>query len=322
MRPGARALAPLLVAAASCVAAAPACAQSRIQADVDTTLVTVGDRITMTVAVDHPAGTRVVWPDSLRLAPFEVLDATVGPARTTGDRSVTVARLSLAAFELGELEIPPIEVSVVGAEGGEPETLATDRFGIEVVTVGADDTGDIRDIRGPLWIPVSLLRVGLAGLLLLLPALLAFVLYRRFRAGRGDAAPAPRAAPPRPAHELALEALAALEASPLLERGQVKEYHIEVSDILRTYVERRFGVDALEMTTREVLGGLAEVGLDREVVEPLGRFLTQCDMVKFAKVRPDDADSLAVLRLGRDIVERTIPVVAVPDVDAVPVEAS
>lgn len=289
-------------------------AQSRIQAEVDTTLVTVGDRITLTVSVEHATDATVVWPDSLTLAPFEVLEAAVLPSRASEQGSVSSVALSIAAFELGELEIPSFEVAVV-REGSAPEILETSRFGVEVVTVGADETGDIREIRGPLWIPVGPLGFLLLALLVLVLALLAYVLYRRFRPRLDDKNQGTRGPPPRPAHELALEALRALEATPLLERGQVKEYHIQVSEIVRTYVERRFRVDALEMTTLEVLSGLERVGVDQSLRDGLKRFLDQCDLVKFAKVRPDAGESRAVLRLGRELVESTIPAVAIPDVD-------
>jgi hypothetical protein len=112
---------------------------------------------------------------------------------------------------------------------------------------------------------------------------------------------------PRPPHEVALEALAALEASPLLERGQVKEYHIAASDILRTYVEGRFRVEALEMTTREVLEGLAKIGADAPFRVGLRTFLEACDLVKFAKARPDAETSQAALDLGRRIILDSVP---------------
>jgi len=99
------------------VAVGPLAGQSRIHTDVDTTLVTVGDRITMTVSVEHASSARVVWPDSLRLAPFEVLEARLLPTETAGEVARSTWVLTLAAFELGELEIPSFDVVVVGPEG-------------------------------------------------------------------------------------------------------------------------------------------------------------------------------------------------------------
>ena len=277
---------------------------ARISNDVDTTLVTVGDRIRMTVTVEHAVGARVVWPDSLDLSPFEVLAAEAAPTTTGGGRARSSAILTVAAFELGELEIPSFDVEVLGP-GEAAETLSTDRFGIEVVSVGADESGDIRDIRGPLGIPLGVVTVSLWLLLALLALAAGYGLYRRSRRN-GEDVVEESGPPPRPAHEVALEAIARIEASPLLERGQVKEYHIEVSEVLRTYVEARFSVPSLEMTTREVVGGLRGVGAQRHFIDGLRRFLDQCDMVKFAKVRPTLEASQEVLDLGRDLVTSSV----------------
>lgn len=281
-------------------------AQVRITTTIDTTVVTVGDRIELGVTVEHPSDAVVVWPDSLDLGAFELLDTRISPLRSQGDRATSSATFSLTAFELGELEIPSFEVTVLHADAHE-ETLETDRYVVEVVSVGVDDTGDIREIRGPLAIPLGTLRlIGWAALLLLAGGAL-YALLRRLRAGdEGEDRPF-AGPPPRPPYEVALEELARLEASSLLERGQVKEYHIRVSEILRRYVEDRWRVPALEMTTWEVLEGLGSVSVDDRLRTDLKRFLGQCDLVKFAKGRPGEAASRAVLELGREFVERSVP---------------
>jgi hypothetical protein len=287
--------------------AAPIGAQSRLRTDVDTMVVTVGDRITMTVSVDHAVSAQVRLPDSLALGPFEMLGAQALPIATTEDGARSTWTLTLIAFELGELEIPPVPVEVVSPDGS-VERLETDRYGIEVVSVGVDEAGDIRDIRGPLGIPVGVWAMLMWMLAPLLLAALLYVLVRRLRP-RGQEVGRPALSDlRRPAHEVALEALAALESSSLLEDGKVKEYHIAASDILRTYVEDRFRVEALEMTTREVLAGLSNTGVDASFRVGLCTFLEACDLVKFAKVRPDAVTSQAALELGRGIIMESVPV--------------
>lgn len=290
-----------------CTTAASVAAQERITTAVDTAIVTVGDRITLTISVDHPAGAQVRLSDSVVVAPFEVIEARTLPARTTDEGVRSTFELTLTAFELGELEIPPVPIELVGADGS-IERLESERYAIEVVSVGADESGEIRDIRGPLGIPISSWIIALWVLVPLLVAALLYVLARRLRPRRGEEGARPALGPlPRPAHEVALEALAELEASPLLEQGQVKEYHIAASDILRTYVEARFRVEALEMTTREVLSGLSAAGVDASFRVGLRTFLGACDMVKFAKVRPGEGDSRAALELGRRIILESAP---------------
>ncbi|MGE0158135.1 MAG: BatD family protein [Gemmatimonadales bacterium] len=295
----ASASASILVVVGLVVGTGPAEAQSTATVEVDSTHITVGDRITMTVRVEHPPGATVVWPDSVDLSPFEVLESHTDTARSS-------ATFTLTAFELGMLEIPSLEVVVEAPDGGE-ETVSTSPFAVEVASVGADESGDIRDIRGPLGLPMSALRMALLVLLPLLLAALLFVVARRLRA-RKETSPRPAIGPlPRPPHEIALEALAALGGSGLLERGEVKQLHIEASDILRTYVEARFHVDALEMTTHEVLGGLERDGVEPRFRDGLRAFLEQCDLVKFAKVRPDADASRQLLELGRRLVLDSVP---------------
>ena len=88
----------------------------------------------------------------------------------------------------------------------------------------------------------------------------------------------------------------------MLVRGEVKEYHIEASDVIRRYIEARFRVTALEMTTWEILQGLRQVGAGQGFRDDVRRFLDQCDLVKFAKVRPSSDASRDMLQLGRDLV--------------------
>jgi len=272
---------------------------------VDTATVTVGDRVHLNITVEHAVGARVVWPDSLDLSPFEVQAAERTPPSTQGDRVRSGVVLTLAAFELGQLEVPDFEVVVEGP-GDASQVLTTHRFGIEVVSVGTDEGGDIRDIRGPLWIPVGVVTVSLWMLGVLAAVALLLWVVRRMRR-RGDDEPARAAVPARPPVEVALEALDAIEASPLLERGQVKEYHIRVSEVLRIYVEGRFRTPALEMTTREVVVALGRTDADEAFVTGLAACLDACDMVKFAKVRPDASASLAVLVAARDLVVGSAP---------------
>lgn len=286
----------LLVAGSSVPGAWPTPQQSRVVMEVDTTVVHLGDPVSVRLSVEHPPGWAVQWPDSLDATPFEVLryDAT-GP---------TEARLVLAGFELGDLEIPSFRIPLSGPEGA-ADTLTTDPFGVGVVSVGLDESGDIRDIKGPLSIARSW---WAAALWLALAAVLAvggFYAWRRRRSRPAIARPGPPPPPPRPHHVVALEALAELESSRLLDQGRVKEYHVRVSEIVRTYVEGQLEVPALEMTTGEVVDGLEGAALGAPLCDKFRSFLERCDLVKFAKLRPAGDDSRASLAMARDLVRRT-----------------
>ncbi len=285
--------------------AGPAPQEPRVSMQVDTTLINVGDPIIVRLVVDHPAEWTVQWPDSLGLSPFEVLhyEAAEATPAPSGEGMRSAASLVITSFELGELEIQPIEVAVT-APDGDVRTLLTDPFRIGVESVGLDESGEIRDIKGPLSLPRSWW--GLLPWLLLAAALAGggYYLHRRMR-NRPVTAAAKPAPPPRPFHVVALEQLDELETSSLLERGQVKAYHIRISEIIRAYVEGQLEVPALEMTTREVVRGLRRASLSGAITGSFRSFLARCDLVKFAKLRPGADESGELMGVARSLVAMT-----------------
>ena len=294
------ALALAVVAPSATTAQAP-----RVRTALDTTLVSVGDRLQLTVTVEHAPGETVVWPDSLSLDPFEILGAELLAPTSVEGRIVTGARFTLTVFELGDLEVPGFDFGVEAPDGSST-LVSTDAYGVTVQSVGLDEGGDIRAIRGPLSIPISLIYVLPWLLLLVALGFVAFLLWRRLSRGE-EATPRRSVIIPRLPHEEAYEALDRLEGSNLLERGEIKEYHILVSEIIRTYVEGRFDVFALEMTTGEVMDGLGETRLADDTLAAFADFLGRCDLVKFAKLRPAPDDCRGVLLAARELVDRTRP---------------
>jgi len=290
--------------------------------DVQTTfeppVINVGDPVRLLVTVNHAAEALVAWPDLITLGPFELRDMRLLEPVSDGDRVRSSAELTVTAFQLGELTLPAFEIEVTGT-AGDAVMLSTDVLVVTVESVGRDAGGDIRDIRGPLAIPFSVMTLlpwlaGLAGL----AAAAYWILQRSRRRARSDVS-AP-VVPPRLAHTVAYESLNALEASGLLELGEVKTYHIRVSDIMRVYVEGRFEVEAMEMTTGEVLDGLRWAGVASGAVADFRQLLERSDLVKFAKFRPDVPGCRDLVPLGRRLVDVTRP--ADPILVEAPAEAS
>lgn len=139
---------------------------------------------------------------------------------------------------------------------------------------------------------------GAGGALVL--AALGFAARRRRRAGshRQEVAV--------PAHVKALRALAPLRTAPRTTPLQVEAFYVSVSSVLRVYLEERFGLRAPERTTEEFLRDLeGGAQLARAHRAELERFLSQCDLVKFAAANPTEGDHLATFALAEAFVEST-----------------
>ncbi len=313
VEPAAEAIAPAVQAiepAAQAVAPAIEAVAPTVETTVSTATAAVGDAVTVVVTVRHARDAAVRWPDPIDAGPFELLDPPVSRSTAVAGGMESRLEMRVAAFELGERSFPSLDLEVVDG-GGDATALATEAVAVTIESVGRDEGGDIRDIKGPLAIPFEVVTLlPWIAALAALAAVAAWV-YRRYRRRARPEAPRP-ARPPRPAHVVALEALDALEAARMLERGEIKTYHIRLSDILRVYLEGRFGVDAMEMTTGEVLDGLRGTDAESAVVADVRHLLDRCDLVKFAKLRPTIPECRELAPLARRVVDVTTIVVPAP----------
>jgi hypothetical protein len=187
--------------------------------------------------------------------------------------------------------------------------LVTEEIQLPVHSLLTPDASEveIKDIRPPLSLPPDRIQQFLlGGLVLLMTAIvISGIIYWHKRAGR-------KLPPPvqvRP-EEIALQELDRLLSEDLLARGEIKFFHIRISDILRQYIENRFGLKAPERTTEEFLVAVslakssenALLGKHRAL---LSNFLTQCDLVKFAKHEPSIAESEKTVVICREFIGET-----------------
>ena len=175
-----------------------------------------------------------------------------------------------------------------------------------MASLDPDSSGDIRDIKMPKTPPrdyraiVQWSLIGLLGL-----ALIAFLIYYIKRRREGKSLLPRRARPQRPAHEIALEALDELVKSDLLSSGKVKEYYTRLSDIARQYIEDRYFIMALEMTTTQLLRAMQEASLSESIVTAIADLFSTCDLVKFAAFIPDEATHELKTKSAYDFVHET-----------------
>ncbi len=257
-----------------------------INTGVDNNRITIGDPIRYSVKITRDKDLTVALPGlAANLGQFEIRDYEVHATREFDTFDVDSIDYVITTFDTGNYVIPPISVFIARPDSSY-DTLSTDPIPIRVESVMKGEVTDIRDIKPPLsiardWTPYYLYG-GLGLLVLCLPAA-GYWYYKRRRAGKPLLPEKKRI---RPAHEIALEALDELAGSSLAEDGDIKEYHIRISDIIRRYIQGRYYIPAPEMTTDQAAEALRYTGIREEIREEIHEFLSGCDLVKFAKVIP------------------------------------
>lgn len=294
----------LMLIALLLLAVAPAAAQG--DGSVTATLsapdgqLTVGDPVRLTLAVTHPAGYQVILP-ALPESWGDFTVVSLSPASTTTNADgteTTTAAIDARLFQTGAFNTPALEVSVTDGQGGLQKVMAAPAA-VAIATVLAEGDAELRDIKPQAALPLPAtgpwIAAGLAA-----AAVVAAVVWRARRRPQA-------AVDNRLPHEIALDGLRIVEGLHMPEQGRFKEHYTLVSDIVRVYVERRFGVPALERTTAEIRPDLARCAMSPEVTALLIAFLQESDLVKFSEWTPDVTSAQQLLTHGRRIIEATRP---------------
>ena len=262
------------------------------ESSVDRSQILIGDIVTYSVTATYDPSLEVEMPSpGVNLGQFEVRSYDVPPAQKKDGKIVETASFKISTFETGEFEIPPVTIAYRSKGDSAWAGIRTQPLTVQVQSLNPDEAGDIRDIKPPLtppfnwraaamWIAGGLMAAGIIAA--------AIYVIRRRRQGLSIL---PRSIkPPRPAHEIALAELDALVASELLPNGQVKEYYSRLADIMRRYLDNRYSIYALEMTTLQILEVMRAEALPDAAVALMRELLTLCDFVKFAQYMPSNEE--------------------------------
>jgi hypothetical protein len=265
--------------------------------------VTIGTPFRYTMRVEAKEGVELVVPLlAERIGDFTVADFGESPARGEGGKIVSERWYSLVTYEPGDQVIPgaPVHYRVAGGDLQKvdaPDTLVI----VDSLLAQAGEGAELRDVKAPVAVPRDYrpLWWALAALVALVG--LGALVYRIFNRARAQAA-----LPPRPADEVALEALARLRRDGLLEKGEQVEFYVRLSSIVRTYLEDRFHLRAPEMTTEEFLQAAQKAPELSQKHRPLlGQFLSDADLVKFARHQPRIEDAERAYEAAREFVTST-----------------
>lgn len=298
-----------MLAAAMVIGGSGAGAQAlKVTAELDSAVMTQGYRTGLHVRVLGPSdAVPVDFPQKGgQLAGIDVCDVSTTAEDLGNGRRETVYSFTLQPFDPDTVTIPPMRVAL-GKDTAESRSLV-----IKVLPAELDSMTTIHPMEGPVaypsrwydWIPqwVSdywgwiLMAIGL------IAAGIAVWIY--FRRGGTVVVRRKRVVPP---YELAVSRLEKLRERRLAESGHEKEYYTELTDILRQYLDGRFGINAMEMTSTEILRALRHNEATRMSADRMRSVLEVADFVKFAKMRPLPDDNVKSFNSALAFVEDTKP---------------
>ena len=279
-----------------------------VSATITPTTATIGDRLTLTIVVDHDRSVDVEGPGfGGDFGGLEVVDIPAPASETQGDQQRTTLTYTLTAFRAGELLVPAIPITLRAAG---VETLRTSPLRVVIASVLAPGDTTLRPLKPQLDLgdeaPTPALPVIIVAAFAALTAF-GYALFER------AAAITPRALPvvavPEPIvepHDAARAELHAIDAAGLAEKD-VREFYARIAMVVRRYLSERFAFPAYAMTRRELDREMSRAGIDRWAARVTGNLLEQCDAAQFAKFVPAPERRVADLTAAYEIVEITTP---------------
>lgn len=277
-----------------------------VSATTDTSTYKVGDYITLTLELRYDKSTKVQIPsvkDSVKVLDYI---QTLPSEKKENDGKVTeIQKFIFSKYDSAQVTIPSLLVFYTEGNNTDKRSLATTPFTITINKLQVNQQEDIRDIKAPLTIPLPwwiILLIIVSIVILVLGGFYLFKYLKKHKEGKVEIKPEIKIPP----HEIALAKLDELEGKKLWQSGKVKEFHSEVTEIVREYFEKRFNFRALEMPSSEILPVLSYLAEAKAIVEIADRFFTNADLVKFAKFEPMPHVNDEMLKQANEIVKQTI----------------
>lgn len=279
--------------------------QKRLETSIDSTKIKIGSQFNLTLKATVDSTSAVGFPEGKTFGQLEVLESYPTDTIKKGALYELIKKYGLTQFDSGRYVVPGLPVIIDG------EPFQSDSLAIEVTNVKVDTLQqkmyDIKDVATAdskmswLWLYILL---GLAAIVAA-----GFFAYRYFKKRKVE--PKQAQVVFKSPIEKATIQLRNLESKELLQKGAIKDYYSELTDIARTYIEEAIHVPAMESTTSELIEAMRQavmrkrMSLSRETFEELERVLRTADMVKFAKSKPMEFE----VAEDRNRIEKTIVVI-------------
>ncbi len=278
-----------------------AAAEPVIEAKLSPDSVAIGDKFSLVITTDIDMVSVVAFPlwaqdEDSKDAPIELVEERgVDTVSVDGRRIKLRKEYILQAFQEGNINLGLAEVLYL--DKNIADTLrSSDSLRLQVGTFEIDSTAQIFDIKAQQNLPFKYREIrGYVNWALFALLVLAAAIYllKRYLESRGRSlSDIFKTPPPPPPHIEAIKALEGLHNQKLWQNSKYKEYYSSITDILRHYIERRYSISAMEMTSDEIIDAIREVeDIPQKSSMSLTSLLRDADLVKFAKAQPSGEEN-------------------------------
>ena len=278
-------------------------AQQGFQIRVDTNSVLIGQPIRVDFFSNLSQDTDFEWPNITdSLGQLEVLSKSAVDTIDTMGKWVVYQSILVTQFDSGYYKIPTQKLKYKDSDGLE-DSFLTNSLAVIYNTVAVDSTKGYYDIKQPMSVEYYYVReiiYTLIGLGLL--ALIVFLLIRYLPSSKPDEK---QEEVQIPIDVQSLRALSRLKKEKAWVSWKQKDFYVELTTILRKYLEGRYGILAMEATTEEISEGLNTKTIDKQNKVQMVSLLTDSDLVKFAKGSMQESAGEAAVNFGIMFVEST-----------------
>lgn len=262
-------------------------AQVTVDASIDSLQLLIGEQAKIKLQVSMNANQRLQLPmlrDTL-VAGVEVLDIAKPDTQLLNDnkRWLISQEYTVTSFDSALYYLPPFEV-LVDNQAYRSKALALKVYSIPVDTLHPEQFFGPKDIREVPIIWVDVAPLVYAGIIMLILGALTVFLVIRFRDNK-PIIKIIKIEPKLPPHQVAMKKIEEIKAEKQIQREDPKLYYTELTEAIRTYIKDRFGFNAMEMTSSEIISRLLEEK-DPQSISDLKLLFETADLVKFAKHAP------------------------------------
>ncbi len=214
-------------------------------------------------------------------------------------------KITFSAFDSNSYYIPSIPF--YSLNNADTNFIAiTDSLLLSVTTVEVDTTKAFKDIKGPMDEPIrffEILPYIITGFAIIVALILAWYLYRKFK--KKEPLFKILQKPAIKPSNWALDQLNKLKNKKLWQQGFVKDYYVELTEIIRRYFQEEFKFNALEMTSSEIIDELKSKQFNTSIIDSVNFIINNADLAKFAKSKPLDVENEKCSELSVEIIKRS-----------------